>query len=137
MIRRSIAALIVAIFCCLNAPVAFASPLMSAIHVAESDANAPHEHGCCPQPDHRLAPALFLTSYFPTMPCGGQHPCCARGIPSSPTTLPVETKVVKPGAQQTFVRLAGEIFPTQFRRAETFAIGLLALPIERRTVLRN
>lgn len=100
MVQRSIAAVVLATLCWLSVPVAFGSFETVAVHRVQHDASPAHDQSCCPGSHPRISPAQFLAINSPAMPCGEQHPCCARQAPSNPSTMPVETKVVRHAAER-------------------------------------
>jgi len=135
MIQRSIASVVLAALCWLSLPVAFGSQQTSAVRV-QRDASPAHDHSCCPGSHPRISPTLFLAINSPAMPCGEQHPCCARRAPSNPSTMPVETNVVRPAAERVLAIVAHRPSLDRGRMVETSAICFLPPPFERSTVLR-
>src|SRR5580765_5923692 len=130
MIQRSIASVVLAALCWLCLPIAFGSLQTNAVLV-QRDASPAHDHSCCPGPHPRISPSLFLAINSPAMPCGEQHPCCARRAPSNPSTMPIETKVVRPAAERVLAIVAERPLPDCGRMLETSAIGFLPPPFER------
>jgi len=136
MIQRSIASVVLATLCWLSVPFAFGSPQASAVNRVYRDSSSAHDHSCCPGFHPRITPTLFLAINSTAMPCGEQHPCCVRQAPSNPSTLPVETKVVRPVAERVVAILTDIPSPACGRIVETAAVNFLSPPFERSTVLR-
>jgi len=136
MIQKSIAAVVLATLCWLSVPTVFVPLRTGAGPRVQRDATSAQDHSCCPGSQPRLSPALFLAINAPAMPCGNQHPCCARQVPSNPSTMPVENKVVRPAAERVLALLSEEPSEGRGRLVEMTAIGFLPPPFERSTVLR-
>jgi hypothetical protein len=46
------------------------------------------DHSCCPGLHPASIPALFVQLTPGAMPCGNEHPCCARQRPANPSSMP-------------------------------------------------
>lgn len=136
MIRRSIAACVLASLCWLSVPVAFGSMPAGMMHSARRTASPAEDHSCCPRHQVRMTPALFMVATFPVMPCGEQHRCCARQRPASPSNVPAESKVIRPGAERMLANAADKSFTDRGGIVETSTFCFLPPPFERSTVLR-
>lgn len=135
MIQRSIASVVLATFCWLSVPFTFGSEQASAVNRVHGDSSSADDHSCCPGFHPRITPTLFLAINSTAMPCGEQHPCCARQAPSNPSTMPVETKVIRPAPEQALALITNT--PSDSGpNAETAAVNFLSPPFERSTVLR-
>jgi hypothetical protein len=121
--------------CWFSVPVAPGSQEAGDIHALQRDASA-QDHSCCPRSHPRVVTSLFVTVSFPAMPSGTQHPCCARQAPASPSTMPVETKVARPGMERISPTCIQKKSPSCSRLVEPAAICFLSPPFERSTVLR-
>jgi len=134
MIQRSIASIVLAMLCWLSVPVAFGSRQMpSAQRFGRDTAN---DHACCPSSHPRVSAILFLGINSTAMPCGEQHPCYVRQAPSNPSTMPVETKVMRPASGRVLVRITDTPSSGGGRNVENAAVNFLLPPFERSTVLR-
>lgn len=136
MIRRSIAAFVLATLTWLSVPMAFGSMAARMMHPTHRDASAGQEHSCCPRTRARMTPVLFVAANFSEMPCGTQHPCCARQRPASPSSVPVESKVIRPAAERTLADVADKPSGERSHSVEASAICFLPAPCERSAVLR-
>jgi hypothetical protein len=137
MIRKSISAVVLASICWLSIPVAFGAQQtrpMDLVRVANSRAA---DHSCCPGLHPQTAPVVLVAIYSPVMPCGEQHPCCARRAPLQPTNAPAEGKVLRPAAVRILIISSEEPARAGSRTAEMSADLFLPAPFERGTVLRN
>jgi len=72
-------------------------PLLTAGQAAAMPATASHssdktEHSCCPDLHPRMISIVLLTMDPATMPCGGQHPCCAKRAPQNLPSLPAANR---------------------------------------------
>jgi hypothetical protein len=134
MIQKSIAAVVLATLCWLSVPVAFGSLEMLPAQRFQRD--AANDHSCCPGSQPRISPILFLAVNSTAMPCGEQHPCCARRTPSNPSTMPVETKVMPPVPERVLAFIANTPSSGGGRNVETAAGSFLSPPFERSTVRR-
>lgn len=61
------------------------APLVLAASAKRTTASG--KHACCPGVHSAFALHIFLSSSPATMPCGGQHPCCAKQAPAKPALL--------------------------------------------------
>src|ERR1700719_4264452 len=138
MIQRSIASLVLATLCWLSVPFAFGSlemPSAQGFRRETATATA-NDHSCCPGSQPGISPILFLAINSAAMPCGEQHPCCARRTPSNPSTMPVETKVIPPVPERGLALITDAPSSGGGRKVETTAGSFLSPPFERSTVLR-
>jgi hypothetical protein len=134
MIQRSIASVVLASLCWLSVPVGFGSlEVPSAQGFRRDTAN---DHSCCPRSHPRISPILFLSINSTAMPCGEQHPCCVRQAPSNPSTMPVETKAIRPAPERVLALVTDAPCSGRSRITGTSAICSLPPPMERSTVLR-
>jgi hypothetical protein len=134
MIQRSIASVVLATLCWLSVPGAFGS--LEVPSAQGSRRETANDHSCCPRSQPRISPILFLAINSTAMPCGEQHPCCARRTPSNPSTMPVETKVIPPVPERVLALITDTPSSGGGRSVETAAISFLSPPFERSTVLR-
>jgi hypothetical protein len=120
--------------CWLSVPVGFGSlEVPSAQGFRRDTAN---DHSCCPRSHPRISPILFLSINSTAMPCGEQHPCCVRQAPSNPSTMPVETKAIRPAPERVLALVTDAPCSGRSRITGTSAICSLPPPMERSTVLR-
>jgi len=68
----------------LGEPLALAASAATARQTATS-----RTHACCPGEHSSFGLPIFLSSSLAAMPCGGQHPCCAKQVPAKPALLAV------------------------------------------------
>jgi len=136
MIRKSIAAFVLVMLCWLSAPIAFGSLAAAALHSARRSPSRAQDHSCCPRSRGKVAPVLFVAMSFTAMPCGAQHPCCAKQKPGSPSIIPVETRVVRPEAGQALANVSDTPSSGFSRVNETSVVCFRSPPFERNTVLR-
>src|SRR5207302_7673600 len=129
MIQRSIASVVLATLCWLSLPFAFGSIQMSPAQRFQRD--AAHDHSCCPRSHPVITPTLFLAINSTAMPCGEQHPCCVRQAPSNPSTMPVETKVIRPDPERVLALITYTPSSGGGPNVETAAISFLSPPFER------
>ena len=134
MIQRSIASGVLATLCWLTLPFAFGSTQMPTAQRFQRD--AAHDHSCCPRSHPVITPTLFLAINSTAMPCGEQLPCCVRQAPSNPSTMPVETKVIRPASERVLALITDMHSSGHGRNIETAAVNFLSPPFERSTVLR-
>lgn len=134
MIQRSIASVVLATLCWLSVPVAFVSIEVPSPQGFRRD--TANDHSCCPGSHPRISPILFLANNSPAMPCGGQHPCCAKQAPSNPSTMPVETKVSRHAPERVLAIVTDAPSSGRNRIIGISATCFLAPPAARSTVLR-
>jgi hypothetical protein len=134
MIQRSIASVVLATLCWLSLPFAFGSTQMPTAQRLQRD--AAHDHSCCPSSQPRISPILFLGINSTAMPCGEQLPCCVTQAPSNPSTVPVETKVIRPASERVLTLITDMPSSGHGRNIETAAVNFLSPPFERSAVLR-
>ena len=136
MIQRSIATALLAALCWLSAPVTLRSPGAGIMHSARRNASPAQDHSCCPRPRARLAPVLLVAVRFPAVPCGAQHPCCVKQRPATPSSIPVQSKITRPAAEQLFSDPAENCSRDGSAIVKASLVCLLPPPFERSTVLR-
>jgi hypothetical protein len=134
MIQRSIASGVLATLCWLSLPFAFGSTQMPTAQRFQRD--AAHDHSCCPRSHPVITPTPFLAINSTAMPCGQRLPCCVRQAPSNPSTMPVETKVIRPASERVLALITDMPSSGHGRNIETAAVNFLSPPFERSTVLR-
>lgn len=85
-----------------NTPLTLATPLLHsgpATRTREQAVSSPHKHSCCPNAQERFVPLMLvplIVTPVSTMPCGEQHPCCAKQTPENPPALPIATSTQRP-----------------------------------------
>ena len=136
MLHRFIAVFVLGTLCWLSMPVAFGSTPIATMHSAQSKASAEKSHSCCPGFHPRVVPALLVAMNSSDMPCGTQHPCCAKQRPVNPSTLPVVTEQVRP-AQRISAITVDRLSPGDSQLVAPLTVGFVSPPFERSTVLRN
>lgn len=135
MIRRLIAAFVLATLCWLSAPVAYASPQPSLIRSVGEIASG-YDHSCCPKSHPQRVPALFLAIPASAMPRGAEHPCCAKRAPVSPPAMPNVEKATKLAAEQILAVVADDELRITILIDELPTMDFLPPPFARSTVLR-
>ena len=105
MKKRVIAVVMLASLWCGAASGAFAFSMLrsNAQEAGEPSPSSPHKHSCCPGVHPPLTLALFETSTAPAMPCGNEHPCCAKRAPQSPASRPAVYGSPRPGGLEMAV----------------------------------
>jgi len=107
MRKKVIAALVLASLAVWSVPVSFASAKRSAplnYNGRQPSPAAAQHHSCCPGFHSPFVEQLFAElAPVPEMPCGDQHPCCARQVPENPPALTAASRVERPGSQSDFV----------------------------------
>ena len=81
---------------------------------------AGHDHSCCPKVHSRFVPPVFVKPGPASMPCGDQHPCCAKPGPENPPSLPATTRLAAPGSDGMVVAIADQL------RDEATLVAMLA-----------
>ena len=71
---------------------------------------AKQDHSCCPGTHFALPPRLFLIPAQPKVPCGEEHPCCARPEHENPASLPATAKNAHP-----FVEISAALLDSPLR----------------------
>jgi len=125
---------VLATLCWLSLPFAFGSTPMPTAQRFQRD--AAHDHSCCPRSHPVITPTLFLAINSTAMPCGEQLPCCVGQAPSNPSTMPVETKAIRPASERVLALITDMPSSGHGRNIETAAVNFLSPPFERSTVLR-
>ena len=75
---------------------------------AQQAAVSEQDHSCCPGVHSRFVPPLFVKPGPASMPCGEQHPCCAKQGPENPPSLPATTKLAAPGFDGVLTAIADQ-----------------------------
>jgi hypothetical protein len=97
MFRRLIAGTVLVLLCCWSVPVARASVRPADDLAAQKPhSSIRHNHSCCPNMRTRFEPSVVVTLAPSKMPCGDQHPCCARQVPDSPPLLSAISRMPRP-----------------------------------------
>src|SRR6266568_295718 len=96
MKKRFIAALVLTVLAVWSVPGALAASSSSMAQKSGQQAGE-QDHSCCPGVHSRFVPPLFVKPGPASMPCGEQHPCCAKQGPENPPSLPATTKLAAPG----------------------------------------
>lgn len=111
MKKRFIAAIVLASLAEWSVPVAFASAPLSRSSTSEKSAQqtaATHDASCCPGVPSRFEPPVFVTAAPAEMPCGEQHPCCAKPAPPNSPGLPAPNSTVRRGSDGAPVTIADQ-----------------------------
>jgi len=135
MKKRWIAAFVLGSLFWSSVPVAMAFSQPVAVEPAVRHASpATQDHSCCPGIHFTLPPRLFLIPAQPSVPCGEEHPCCARPEHENPASLPATATNAHP-----FVEISA-VVPDSFLRTVAATISRFRVtaspPFERSTVLR-
>ena len=113
---------------------AFSQPPVPGDKSVRHASPATQDHSCCPSIHFALPPRLFLIPPQPTVPCGEEHPCCARPEHENPAALPATAKNAHP-----FVEISA-ILLDSYMRPVAAAISRVRVssspPFDRSTVLR-
>ncbi len=82
--------------------------------------------------------AMLVTAISPAMPCGDEHPCCAKRAPESPASLPAVTEVLRPGVLEMAAQISDPAFGLRNDAFKSLAASEFPLPsyFPRSTVLR-
>jgi hypothetical protein len=112
MKNRLIAAVVVALLSWQSVGAVVASPLRPGISTTGTAANQTpsrvHGHSCCPHIQIRFAPPLFVMPAPAAMPCGEQHPCCARQGHENPQSLPAASTSSRPDGNGVSIPIADQ-----------------------------
>jgi hypothetical protein len=140
MKRRLIVAIVLASLGVWSVPVTLASPLPSGSSTAKKPSQqssaSMHDHSCCPGIPSQFVPPLFVTP-APVLPCGNQHPCCAKQGPENPPSLPAATASARPGSEVMGATIANQHHDGRVRlAAEVLGTNLFQSCSLRSTVLR-
>ncbi len=104
--KRIIAVVMLISLWCGTAAGAFASMVMMTRAHAAGDRSSSNSHSCCPRVHPLVSPALFVAVAGPVMPCGDEHPCCAKRTPQSPAIVPEVNESDRPAPERIAVRPA-------------------------------
>src|SRR5580765_7879835 len=107
MKSRFIAALMLATLALCSAPAAWAAP--SSSDTDKTNQAAGQDHSCCPRGHSRFVPPVFVKPAPASMPCGDQHPCCAKQGPENSPSLPATTRLAEPGSDTVVVAIADQL----------------------------
>jgi len=111
MKEKFIAAVVLASLALWSVPAAFASTLHPGSSISEKPAEqiaSGRDHSCCPGFHSRIVLPLFVTPAPAEMPCGDQHPCCAKPAPQNSPALPAAGPTVRPGSEGAPVAIADQ-----------------------------
>jgi hypothetical protein len=109
MMKRLIAALVLTALAGWSVPGSLAASSSSIAEKSGQQAAASeHDHLCCPGVHSRFVPPLFVKPGPASVPCGEQHPCCAKPGSENPPSLPANTKLTAPGSDGTLVAIADQ-----------------------------
>jgi len=140
MKNRCIAVLLLASLIGWSMPVAFASPAKPLPQAAQesvrhSDSSG-HSHACCPGAHSLLDPVLLVNAEPAAMPCGDEHPCCAKSGPHNPPTLPGTTKIARPDSEGSLATISEHCRAGRTRITAETSVNVFPSYFERSTVLR-
>lgn len=76
-------------------PGAFASN-SSSLKLQPSKSQASKDHSCCPHLHGQIMMPPIAELPPAPMPCGDEHPCCAKRAPENPASLPASGRVERP-----------------------------------------
>lgn len=132
MWNRTIAALVVVSLVGSSLPLALAASNVMPPSIASQAAK---DHSCCPGMPAKIP--IALGSLAPaSMPCGGQHPCCAGQGQENPPSLPVMNRSMVSGLDGTSAAAEKETHPTPLTAAPGGSDCALDFYSLRSTVLR-
>lgn len=105
MLKRVITGVVLAALASWSAPLVFAVHADAARAGQESSKAAQH-HSCCPRFHSPFIVPEVLPQPLPQMPCGDQHPCCARQAPENSSVLPASSRppLLDPDQSSNIVR---------------------------------
>ncbi len=108
MKKKIIGALVLASLSWWSVPTAFAAFSTSnrARSAPSSAKSKAHDHDCCPGVHPRPDSPLFVAITPPAMPCGDEHPCCAKPTPDNSFSLPAVNRITRPGPETIAVTIA-------------------------------
>ncbi|HET7893462.1 MAG TPA: hypothetical protein VFL34_18180 [Candidatus Sulfotelmatobacter sp.] len=107
MKTKLMGALLLALLAFGNTPLALATPLLQPEPTTKKRAiSNPYHHSCCPDAPMRFVP--LMVTPVSTMPCGAQHPCCAKRAPENPPSLPVATSAQRPDPSGVLTAMADQ-----------------------------
>jgi len=142
MFRRFMIALVMFSLALLSGPGALTS--LSLLHFSnaaktksQETAETAQNHDCCPKADRSFVSPSLPGIQPSAMPCGEQHPCCAKQVPQESPALPVALQGQRSDSSNSPVVMADHIRDPQ-NGTFTKAYGTAALPLysTRSTVLR-
>jgi len=135
MKTRILAAVLIGTLFCSSVPLAMALSQREPDQTVQRTSAAEHDHSCCPGIHLGLPPRLFLKPLEPTIPCGEQHPCCARQGQENPASLPATAR-----SALSFLEISAAVLDSTLKAAPVAALRIGASPSpsysERSTVLR-
>ena len=132
MWNRSIAVLVVVLLAGSSLPLALASSNAMPPSIASHAAN---DHSCCPGMLAKIP--IVLVNLTPlSMPCGGQHPCCAGRGHENPPSLPAVNRSTVSALDGTSAAAEKEVLPTQRSAAPGWSDRTFDFYSLRSTVLR-
>lgn len=99
MKQRMIAVLLLASLSLASVPALWASAyVVTVATTSHRTAASAHDHSCCPG-HRRISIPILLSVASGPMPCGNNHPCCAKPAPENPASLPASGKSAQPDSQ--------------------------------------
>src|SRR6266567_1311464 len=119
MKNRFIAALMLACLAMWSVPGAVAASSSSTAQKSGQPVSE-RNHSCCPSVHSRFVPPLFVKPGPASMPCGEQHPCCARQGPENLPSLPATTRLAGRGSDGVLTTIADH------RRDDAMLVGIQA-----------
>lgn len=129
MTKRIIAALMLASLLSGSAPLALAA-------VAGDSARGHHSstriHSCCPGTHQKMVTSFTAAA----MPCGNEHPCCAKHAPENPSSLPAVNRLPRPSIEVIVSRTTTGLEGGHARVVRRTARVVANLGLLRKTVLR-
>lgn len=109
MCRRLIAAGILASLTWWSLPVGPVLPMpFHTGRMARHSVGVGPDHSCCPGVHLRLVVPVPAQSQPAGMPCGDEHPCCARQRSGNPSFLPAANKIPKRDPEGSAETLSGQ-----------------------------
>ncbi len=92
MTKRIIAALVLATLLSGSAPLALAAVPGDSVggHLSST-----RIHSCCPGTHQKMVTSFTAAA----MPCGNEHPCCAKHAPDNPSSLPAVNRLPRPSIE--------------------------------------
>lgn len=140
MTKRFIAAAVLASLALWSVPASLAStqPGSSISEKPAEQIASAHDHSCCPGFHSRIVLPLFVAPAPAEMPCGEQHPCCAKQTPQNLPALPAASPTVRPGSEGAPMAIAEQYRDGRTRITAEAAGSNPFQPYSlRSTVLRN
>lgn len=137
MKSKIIAAVMLVSLCAGIAPVALALPHADLPQMVQPTGATNHDHSCCPGLHTLIVTEQFVTAARPAMPCGENHPCCAKRAPGSPASLPAVNGAGRSGVEETQSWIYDPLFQSNHGfRCTSANMAFLPSSIARSTVLR-